>query len=154
MRDVTLIYCLREDDVLLGLKKRGFGEGKWNGYGGKRHDAETVEEAAVRELREEAGIEAAGEDLQKIAEIEFFFADEPGWDQRVHVFLLHAWRGEPQETEEMRPQWFRIDALPLERMWIDDQYWLPRALNGERLRCSFTFGDKGARIVAHHVEKA
>ena len=40
MRPVTLIYCLHEDLVLLGVKKRGFGAGKLNGYGGKVHPRE------------------------------------------------------------------------------------------------------------------
>lgn len=32
--------------VLLGMKKRGFGAGKWNGFGGKVQPGETIEEAA------------------------------------------------------------------------------------------------------------
>ena len=41
---------LADDDqkVLLGLKKRGFGEGKFNGFGGKVHVGETVLCGAVR----------------------------------------------------------------------------------------------------------
>jgi 8-oxo-dGTP diphosphatase/2-hydroxy-dATP diphosphatase len=42
--------------ILLGMKKRGFGMGKWNGFGGKVEPAETVEDAALRELEEEAGL--------------------------------------------------------------------------------------------------
>eukprot|EP00051_Salpingoeca_urceolata_P006046 m.80347 g.80347 ORF g.80347 m.80347 type:complete len:91 (+) comp14659_c1_seq3:1046-1318(+) len=38
--------------VLLGLKKRGFGQGKLNGFGGKVEAGETVAEAAARELEE------------------------------------------------------------------------------------------------------
>ena len=33
----TLVYLLDNDRILLGLKKRGIGEGKWNGFGGKVH---------------------------------------------------------------------------------------------------------------------
>ena len=47
-----------ERQLLLGRKKRGFGEGKWNGFGGKLEPGETVEEAAVRELQEESGVTA------------------------------------------------------------------------------------------------
>lgn len=44
--------------VLLGLKKRGFGTGKWNGFGGKVEANENIRQAAVREMKEEAGIES------------------------------------------------------------------------------------------------
>jgi 8-oxo-dGTP pyrophosphatase MutT (NUDIX family) len=37
-----------DQKILLGLKKRGFGEGKWNGFGGKVHVNETIRQAAVR----------------------------------------------------------------------------------------------------------
>ena len=39
--------------MLLGMKKRGFGTGKWNGFGGKVEVGETVADAAQRELEEE-----------------------------------------------------------------------------------------------------
>ncbi len=38
------------------MKKRGFGEGRWNGFGGKVNEGEGVEEAAKRELEEEVGV--------------------------------------------------------------------------------------------------
>lgn len=36
--------------VLLGEKKRGFGEGYFNGFGGKVEAGETVQQAAIREV--------------------------------------------------------------------------------------------------------
>ena len=30
-RHYTLVFCRREEEVLLGMKKRGVGMGKWNG---------------------------------------------------------------------------------------------------------------------------
>jgi hypothetical protein len=47
--------------VLLGLKKRGFGAGKWNGFGGKVEQGESIRTAAIREMKEEAGIESVDE---------------------------------------------------------------------------------------------
>lgn len=46
----TLAFIRRGDQVLLGLKKRGFGEGKWNGFGGKLNANETLMEAAQRSV--------------------------------------------------------------------------------------------------------
>ena len=55
---LTLLMVVRDGSVLLGEKKRGFGEGFYNGFGGKVEEGETVEEATLRELEEEAGIKA------------------------------------------------------------------------------------------------
>lgn len=33
--------------------------------------------------------------------------------QRVHVYEAVSYEGEPEESEEMRPQWFRVTELPL-----------------------------------------
>ena len=44
----TLALIRNNSDVLLGMKKRGFGVGRWNGFGGKVHSNETVLEAAKR----------------------------------------------------------------------------------------------------------
>lgn len=45
---LTLVLVVQPGRVLLGLKKRGFGVGKWNGFGGKVQPGETIEDAAVR----------------------------------------------------------------------------------------------------------
>jgi len=46
---LTLVLVFKEDNsVLLGLKKRGFGKGLWNGFGGKVEPGETIVQAAAR----------------------------------------------------------------------------------------------------------
>ena len=60
---LTLVFLRREGEVLLGMKKRGFGEGKWNGFGGKVEAGETIVEAAAREVKEECGYVVKTEDL-------------------------------------------------------------------------------------------
>ena len=61
---VLLHHDLVNERVLLGQKKRGFGMGKWNGYGGKAKEGETIERSARREFFEEAGILAG--DIERI----------------------------------------------------------------------------------------
>ena len=45
---LTLLFVLEPGRVLLGMKKRGFGVGRWNGFGGKVQEGETIEEGAIR----------------------------------------------------------------------------------------------------------
>lgn len=130
-KTLTLAYLLRDEEICLGMKKRGFGEGNWNGFGGKVEGGETVEGATVREIGEECGVRVREEHLEKVAIIEFFFKDRKHLE--VHSFFVREWGGEPVETEEMRPEWFPFAEIPYEKMWADDPYWLPRALLGEKL---------------------
>lgn len=155
MRDVTIVFLVKKEssEILLAIKKRGFGEGFWNGYGGKFEEEKdrSLVASAVRECREEAEIEIKSP--RKVAEIDFFFLDKPEWDQKAHVFLVEKWDGKPVETEEMRPKWFKIDKIPYEKMWVDDIIWLPRILNGETLKMEFQFKNSD-EIVWQKVEKA
>jgi len=128
MKHATLCLVRKNDHVLLGLKKYDWGEGKWNGFGGKIKKGEAVEETAVRELAEEAGLYTHPDILKKAAVIEFLFNGEAKF--RVHIFIVELWVGEPQETDEMTlPKWHPIDRLPFDNMWDADRVWMPEALS-------------------------
>jgi 8-oxo-dGTP pyrophosphatase MutT (NUDIX family) len=129
------VYLLRETSdgvhVLLGEKLTGLGTGKFVGAGGKLESGESPAEAAVRELAEELGVTVAVNDLEPISCITYPFVDRDEWSQRSYGFAARTWHGEPHETEELRPAWFPLDAIPFERMWADAAKWLPTALAGE-----------------------
>lgn len=125
---------------LLGGEKGGFAAGKWDGSGGKVKPHETIEQAAVREVKEELGVEVRIEDLQPIATINFAFTDKPEQNQQTHAYFVDYWEGEPSESEEMRPEWYLLEDIPYDQMWLADKYWLPRVLQGEKLKAEFTYG--------------
>ena len=144
MKELTLAYLVKEDSICLGYKKRGFGAGNWNGFGGKLEAGETLEEAVIREIEEESEVLVSVNDLEKVALVDFFFQDKT--HLKVHTFFVRNWQGDPQETEEMKPAWFSYTDIPYEDMWEDDQYWLPRALLGEKLIGQVTFDDTDKHI--------
>lgn len=139
---LTLTIIQQNDRVLLGMKKRGFGVGRWNGFGGKVGEGETIETAAWRELSEEAGIRALA--LKKLGILEFSFVDKPGEKLIVHVFKTSDYSGEPSESEEMRPQWFTVNEIPYEEMWSSDVHWLPLLLADKPFKGSFLFDQNEA----------
>jgi 8-oxo-dGTP diphosphatase/2-hydroxy-dATP diphosphatase len=126
----------RDGEILLGMKKRGFGAGRWNGFGGKIEEGETIEGAAIRELSEEAGIKAL--DLEKVGIIEFEFQNDPKVLE-VHIFSGLKFEGSPVESDEMCPQWFKISDIPYDQMWSDDRYWLPLLIQGKKFKGKFLF---------------
>ncbi|MDB5188089.1 MAG: hydrolase [Candidatus Kaiserbacteria bacterium] len=144
MKQATLAYCIRENEVLLGMKKRGFGVGKWNGYGGKVNENESILDALVREVKEESGLVISESNTKQIAHLKFFFEDVPIFE--CHTFLITEWSGIPKETDEMKPQWFAVDTLPYEDMWSSDIHWLPQALSGNKVSATIRFDAKGDTV--------
>jgi len=51
-KHLTLLFLIKEDQILLAMKKRGFGMGRFNGVGGKIEPGETIEQAMIRECQE------------------------------------------------------------------------------------------------------
>ena len=113
------------------------------------NEGETIKEAALRETKEEIGVEL--KNLAKVAELSFYFPHNPSWDQLTHVYCAEGWENEPIETEEMRPQWFSVLDLPFEHMWSDDPFWLPHIVKGKFLKAVFRFGPNDV-IIEKKVE--
>lgn len=135
--------------ISLGMKKRGLGVGLWNGFGGKVMAEESIEQALIRECHEEAMITPRLFEKVVVLNIE---STDPALDiMEVHTFIATTWSGEPAESDEMRPEWFAIDAIPYDEMWPADVHWLPRVLNGERLTAYFLIGEQG-QVINHQVE--
>lgn len=137
LRLATLCFLIKEDEILLAMKKRGFGQGKLNGVGGKQQTNESITQTAVRETQEEICVTPIN--ITKKATLNFYFPHHPDWNQQVIVFTCQQWHGTPQETEEMKPKWYKQNQLPLKKMWIDDQYWLPLMLKGRNIEAEFLF---------------
>lgn len=156
---LTLVLVMRDGHILLGKKKRGFGVGKMNGefpraarvprrrrsdvlspgFGGKLEAGETIEQAARRELHEEAGIEA--QELHQIGLLHFDFKSESfSRPLEVHVFKCTQFSGQPRESEEMTVSWRPVDAIPFDRMWPDDRIWFPYLLSGRPFLGHFVMG--------------
>lgn len=151
MKELTLLFLKRDNEILLAMKKRGFGEGRWNGVGGKLEPGESVEAALLREAEEEIGVTPTS--YMQVADISFdqYFKGEHTL-MHVNVFIATEWSGEPTESEEMKPQWYPVNALPFEAMWQDDPYWLPLVLEGKKIQASFVM-DKSDVIIEHKVQE-
>ena len=131
------------------MKKRGFGQGRWNGAGGKPQPGETIEQAAIRETAEEIGVTPIS--LKRMATLDFYFPHNHDNNQQVVVFLVEKWQGEPKETEEMKCQWFETNKLPLDSMWSSDSHWLPKVLKKVTLRAEFLY-DRNHQILDFKIE--
>jgi len=152
MIQATLCLLVKEDKILLAMKNRGFGVGRWNGTGGKfdpEKGDKNILEAAIRETKEEIGVEI--KNPEKTGLFHFKFANKPKWNQDVSLFVASEWVGDPAESEEMTPKWFSTKEIPYKQMWPDDIHWLPHVLQGKKVEADFLFGE-GDKILDYNVE--
>lgn len=132
----TLIYVFKDNKILLGAKKYGDAKGKLNGYGGKVEVTdESVEAAALRELKEETGLEVKRVQIHALLNMRW------GEDKGVRIFIFKAYelQNAPKESNEMTVNWFDIDSVPKERMWESDQYWFDLVLGDRKFIADLIF---------------
>lgn len=143
----NLCLIRKEGQILLALKKRGFGVGRWNGYGGKVEAGETPEAAVVREVREESGLVVT--DCRKVGSLRFH-----NTDRIIDMDVFEVWKfeGEPVETEEMSPKWFSLENMPFPEMWASDPLWYPYYLAGKSFTGEVIF-DENHQVISSEIKK-
>ena len=139
--ETTLCLLRRNEEILLAMKKRGFGEGKYNGVGGKIEGTETPEAAMLRETKEEIGVTPIQYEKVGVVSFDEFYKDEKV-NLIFHLYMVTEWEGTPAESEEMQPKWFSIDSIPYNQMLPDDKYWLPLILEGKKIDAYFDFDEE------------
>ena len=101
----------REGAVLLAKRPAGRPlAGLWEFPGGKVEAGEQPEEALIRELREELGIDIAKEDLTPLT---FASHAYPDFHLLMPVYLCRRWRGHLTAHEGQELLWVRPDTLHL-----------------------------------------
>lgn len=148
--EATLCTIIDGDRILLQRKSAGrFGEGKWNGAGGKLRPGETPKDGVAREVHEETGLEVSNLKLHGVLKHYFGDVDEPDWV--VYIFSTSVFEGRLKDGDEGVLRWFTIDEIPYESMWQDDEHWLPLLLEGQRFEGEFFFNKDGTELLNHNL---
>lgn len=134
----TLVFVKKRNEILLGLKARGFGVGLWNGFGGKVEKGENIFEGAKRELKEESNLQA--ENLNHLGVVTYEEENNP-IRSIVHVFITYNVIGTVRGSEEMNPvKWFKFRDIPYQDMWPDANLWYPYVLQDQYFLALVKYG--------------
>ncbi len=151
--EMVVGYLVKDSEVLLGVRTRvsdGLGHLIVSGIGGRLEEGESAEDALVREVLEE--IEVQVTDYQKVGHVVCLSPHHPSWNLRVTYYLVTDFEGEPKKTEDIDPNWYPKDALPLRDMWPDNRITVPLVVSGKHIAGSFLYGADG-QIVEHDLRE-
>jgi 8-oxo-dGTP diphosphatase len=114
--------------------------GKWNGLGGKFEPGESPEECAIREVREESGLQIRDPRLCGL----LMFPNFKGQDWYVFVFIAEQFSGKlVEENNEGTLQWIPDAELELLPLWPSDHVFLPWIREGRFFSAKFLYeGDE------------
>jgi 8-oxo-dGTP diphosphatase len=149
MKLATLCYTRRNGRTLMVhrvKKENDMHQGKWNGLGGKLEPGETPEECAIREIREEAGLQVTKLILKGFLTFPSFADDE---DWYAFVFLARDFTGELIESPEGDLAWIDDSQLLKLELWEGDRIFLPWLERPGFFSGKFVYEE--GRLVSHSV---
>ncbi|MCX6752699.1 MAG: NUDIX domain-containing protein [Candidatus Nomurabacteria bacterium] len=152
MKICTLGFLFRNGKIILAQKKRKIGVGKWNGYGGKMEGEESRIDCLIRETLDECGVVLQKEDCNELGYIDFFLEDRKKLNQRVFIYRVNNFSGEPKESEEMgEPREFNVNELPYNEMMAGDDKFMTFVIKIRKFRGEIHFLEKENRLVSSNV---
>jgi len=114
------VLLQRPDGRILLGRRSGvtYGDGLWGLPGGHAERAESWVAAAVRETREEVGVDVRPADLEAVGVQRYLDGDVHGVDV---FFRTHRWTGTPAAVSECSEVgWFTPGELPPDSLdWLD-----------------------------------
>ena len=107
IRKAVRCYLIKDNEVVVTKYKKGNKkEGYYDIPGGKIEEGENPKQTAIREMKEETGINIQNLKYKGIMTIEY--------PDRMFIFdtyISKEYEGEPQEFEENTSEWIDIDEL-------------------------------------------
>lgn len=127
--DTTMIYLKKDDSYLLlyrNKKKNDINAGKWIGIGGHVEEGETINQCAIRETKEETGLDVHS--LNCAGEVLFIDND---LQMMMYIYEIEDFSGEIKECNEGDLKWIPIKDIYDYPMWEGDKAFLPKVISHE-----------------------
>ncbi|PIQ11046.1 MAG: DNA mismatch repair protein MutT [Ignavibacteriales bacterium CG18_big_fil_WC_8_21_14_2_50_31_20] len=139
MKLATLLYAQKDDKTLMlyrNKKENDYHKGKWNGLGGKFELGESPEDCAIRELKEESGLDAKKLNLKGHLTFPMFDGKD---DWYVFVFTIPEFEGELIESNEGHLEWIENSELHKLNLWEGDKHFIDWLFQDEFFSAKFNY---------------
>lgn len=126
MIESSCVYLIQDGKWLFlerNRKKNDLNHGYWIGIGGKKEAGETIRECALREVKEETGLEV--KDLQFQGRVYF---RQDAYREVISVYTASLWTGSVQQDPEGTLGWIREEDVMKLHLWPGDRIFLERML--------------------------
>lgn len=149
MKLYTVCYVKNDEKTLMihRIKKQmDTHYGKWIGLGGKFELGETPEECAIREVKEESGLDVRDPQLKGLLTFPNFDGRD---DWYVFVFIMREFTGCLIDSPEGELKWIADKELLDLNLWEGDRVFLPWLNEGRFFSAKFNYKD--GRLVDYQV---
>jgi len=129
IKETVLAYIEKNNSYLMLLrnkKKHDINANKWIGVGGHLEKDETPEDALIREIKEETGLDVIS--YSKKGLIHFNYDDI---SELMHLYVVNDYKGELIECDEGTLKWIKKSDLFSLELWEGDKIFLKKLLNNE-----------------------
>ncbi len=139
--DKTVLAYIKKDNSFLMLfrnkKKLDINKGKWIGIGGHIEEGETKEQALLREIKEETGLDVIHYEYRG----ELLFVNND-FEEVMYLYLVDEVSGEITSCDEGELAWIKEEDIMKLNMWEGDYKFLPLLLNtNEFIRLELRYAD-------------
>ena len=125
----TCCYLKKDEQYLLlyrNKKKNDYNKGKWIGVGGGLEKDETPDQCAIREIKEETGLDVHS--LECAGEVDFIY---DGYFEKMFIYEITDFSGNLIDCNEGELRWIPIKDIYDYPMWEGDKVFLPLLINHE-----------------------
>ena len=127
-----------------------FGGDKYNAPGGKLQEGEDPKDGVVRETKEETGLTISN--FKKYGTLYFYEKSKEELSWLVHVFMATEFSGDlKHDYREGTLEWVAQGQIPYDKMWEDDQYWVPLLLDQKQFTAHFYFEDDFKKLLSKEI---
>jgi 8-oxo-dGTP diphosphatase len=151
MKLATLCYLINRSNnstlmIYRNKKENDYHKGKWNGLGGKLEQGESPEECAIREIKEESGLEVKSLKMKGIITFPMFDGND---DWYVFFFISDQYEGNLINSPEGHLQWIPNEKLMDINLWEGDKIFIPWLFQDKFFSAKFNY--ENGRFVSYEV---